>query len=109
MADQKALNLIQEDKPLEFNNYVESLGGAVDLTDAHLRSFDLRKYNLSKADMTNAYMRAVDLRGLDLRGAQLNGASLAEAKVSGVFFPANIEPTEIGMSLLHGIRLHQGR
>ena len=41
MADQRALELIQEERFLEFNNYVESLGGTVDLSGAHLRAFEV--------------------------------------------------------------------
>jgi len=106
MADERALTLIQEDKHLQFNAYVEQLpDGRVDLSDAHLRSYDLRKFNLSKANLSNAYMRAVDLRGQDLSQCLMNGASLAEAKVSGVAFPVNLSPQEIMMSLQHGTRL----
>lgn len=108
MADEKALKLIQEDKHLDFNQYVENLE-IVDLAGAHLRSYDLRKFNLSKANLTDAYMRATDLRGLDLRNAMFYGASLAEAKVSGAFFPENIPANEIMMSLQHGTRLRQGK
>lgn len=108
MADQHALSLIQEERFLEFNNYVESKGGSVDLTGAHLRAYDLRKCNFKKADLRGAYMRSCDLRSCDLSESQLDGASMKEAKVSGVLFPRNITASEISMSLMHGTRIREG-
>jgi len=108
MADEKALALIQEDQLEAFNKYVESNGGAVDLSNAHLRAYDLRKYRLRKANLTGTYMRATDLRSVDLSEATLDGASIKEAKVSGVLFPRNLSPQEIMLSLVYGTRLRTG-
>lgn len=105
MSDQRALELLQEERFLEFNNYVESRGGEVDLSGAHLRAYDLRKCNLKKANLQNAYMRSSDIRSVDLSEARLDGASLKEAKVSGTLFPRNLRAEEIMMSLEHGTRL----
>ncbi len=105
MADSRALNLVQEEKFVEFNNLVDAQGGKVDLTGAHLRGYDLRKCKLAKADLTGAYMRSADLRSLDLSEAKLEGASIKEAKVSGTLFPRNLAPDEIRISLEHGTRL----
>lgn len=105
MADPHALNLIQEEKFVEFNNLVERAGGEVDLTGAHLRGYDMRKCKLRKADLTGAYLRSSDLRSIDLSEAKLDGASIKEAKVSGVLFPRNLPPEEIRLSLDFGTRL----
>lgn len=105
MADQRALDLVQEERHLEFNNLVESTGGQVDLSNAHLRGYDLRKFKLGQANLSGAYLRSSDLRGLDLSKANLEGASIREAKVSGVLFPCNLTPEEINLSLVHGTRL----
>ncbi|WP_373532663.1 pentapeptide repeat-containing protein [Vampirovibrio sp.] len=105
MADPHALNLIQEEKFLEFNNFVDSLGGQVDLTGAHLRGYDLRKCKLQKADLTGAYLRSADLRSVDLSEAKLDGASMKEARVSGVLFPRELSAQEIQLSLASGTRL----
>lgn len=105
MADTHALNLIQEERFLEFNNFIEATGGVVDLTNAHLRGYDLRKCKLQKADLTGAYLRSADLRSLDLSEAKLDGASLKEAKVSGTLFPRNLPPDELRLSLEYGTRL----
>ncbi len=108
MADAKALELIQEEKAKEYNAYVESLGGSVDLTNAHLRGYDLRKYNLKSADLTGAYLRSSDLRGQDLSMAKLNGASLRDAKVSGVLFSREQSADELTLSLVYGTRIREG-
>lgn len=105
MADPRALNLVQEDRPLDFNRLVESQGGMVDLSGAMFRGYDLRKFNLCQANLSDCYLRSADLRGLDLSKADLHGASLKDAKVSGVLFPANISAEEIRLSLEYGIRL----
>ncbi len=105
MADPHALNLIQEEKFVEFNNLVERSGGEVDLTGAHLRGYDMRKCKLRKANLTGAYLRSSDLRSVDLSEAKLDGASIKEAKVSGVLFPRNLSSEEIRLSLEFGTRL----
>jgi len=105
MADPRALNLIQEERILEFNNLMEASNGVVDLTGAHLRGYDLRKCKLRKADLTGAYLRSADLRSVDLSEAKLDGASIKEAKVSGTLFPRNLSPAEISLSLEYGTRL----
>ena len=87
-----------------FNRYA-SEADVVDLADADLRGLDLRKVDLRKVVLHGAYLREVDLRGQDLRGLDLEGCSLRCAKVSGAYFPANVRPEEILMSLQHGTRI----
>lgn len=105
MADPRALALVQEDKPLEFNKLIESLQGEVDLSGGQFRGYDLRKFNLQRANLSNGYLRNADLRGLDLSQAQLAGASIKDAKISGTLFPHNLSPDEIRLSLEFGTRL----
>lgn len=109
MADPRAVELIQEEKFDRFNALVESQSGRVDLSGAHLRSYDLRKCHLTKADLSNAYLRTTDLRGLDLSTSNLTGASIKEAKISGVLFPPNLSPMEIMLSVQYGTRLRPDR
>ena len=45
-----------------------------------------------------------DLLRASLTRADLRGASLHEARISGVFFPANLAPEEIRLSVLLGTR-----
>lgn len=105
MADSHALNLIQEERFLEFNNLVDSTAGPVDLSGAHLRGYDLRKCKLKTANLAGAYLRSTDLRSVDLSEANLEGASMKEAKVSGVLFPRELSAEEIRLSLTYGTRL----
>ena len=69
------------------------------------RGSDLRGLDARKLDLRDAYFRDADLRGIDFREALLEGASLASAKVSGAFFPDNVAPEEIRLSIELGTRL----
>lgn len=77
----------------------------VDLANADLRSVDLRKVDLTKVVLRGAYLKEADLRGQDLRQHDLEGCSLRHAKVGGVYFPENLRPDELLMSLNFGTRL----
>lgn len=81
----------------------------VDFSDANLRSVDLRKADLEKVILRGAYLRDADLRGCDLRHMDLEGSSFHNAKVAGAYFPANVSPEEIQMSLEHGTRIRVER
>ncbi|MBY0449280.1 MAG: pentapeptide repeat-containing protein [Cyanobacteria bacterium] len=105
MVDTSAYELIQEDRPHDFNRWVETHEGIVDLTGVHLRGYDLRAFNLATANLTNAYMRAADIRGLDLTAANLEGVSIKDAKISGTLFPRNVSAQEIQLSWEHGTRI----
>lgn len=105
MADSKALTLVQEDRPLDFNRLAEASPKGLDLTNAHFRGYDLRKFNLNRANLSGCYLKNADIRGLDLSLSNLEGASLKDAKVSGVLFPKSIAPEEIRLSLVYGTRL----
>jgi uncharacterized protein YjbI with pentapeptide repeats len=95
---------LQEDRVDAFN-IARDEGKATDLTGAKFRSFDLRGANLNGLDLSDAYFKNADIRGADLRDCKLDGCSFLNAKISGVYFPSNISPEEITMSLLHGTRL----
>jgi len=77
----------------------------VDFTGADLRSTDLRNADLRKVILRDCYLRDADLRGCDLRHMDLSGVSLHGAKLSGTYFPANLAPDEIRMSVDFGTRL----
>ncbi len=61
--------------------------------------------NARGLDFSSAYFRNCDLSGIDFRETNLEGASLLDAKVSGVYFPDELDPEEIRLSLDHGTRL----
>src|SRR5690349_1897151 len=107
MSDPRALTLVQEDRPLDFNRIIEAQGGQVDLSGGQFRGYDLRKFNLQKANLENAYLRNADLRGLDLTQTRMRGASIKDAHVSGTMFPLDIPAQELLLSLEHGTRLRQ--
>jgi uncharacterized protein YjbI with pentapeptide repeats len=60
----------------------------------------------SKAGETSD-LRGCDFRGIDLRGCRLEGASLHAAHVSGAYFPLQLAPEEIEMSVRLGTRMRQ--
>ena len=89
----------------EFNRHVAG-SKQVDLSNADLRGVDFRGVaEIGKLNVRGAYLRNADLRGLDLRGWDMEGCSLYHAQVSGTFFPVNLSPEEIVMSLEHGTRM----
>ncbi|MFT6891870.1 MAG: hypothetical protein ACJASY_003929, partial [Halioglobus sp.] len=49
--------------------------------------------------------RNCDLSGIDFRQTNLEGASILDAKVSGAYFPAELDAAEIRLSLETGTRL----
>ena len=61
--------------------------------------------NARGLDFSSAYFRNCDLSGIDFRETNLEGASFLDAKVSGVYFPDELSPEEIRLSLDHGTRL----
>lgn len=77
----------------------------VDYSGCNLRGVDFRHVDLRKFTLRDAYLRDTDLRGCDLRHLDLSGASLHNAKISGTYFPYDISPAELRMSLRHGTRL----
>ena len=56
-------------------------------------------------DFSDCYFRQSDLRGIDFSQSNLKGASINACKISGVLFPAELSPSEIELSLLHGTRM----
>ena len=65
--------------------------------------------NARGLDFSSAYFRNCDLSGIDFRETNLEGASLLDAKVSGVYFPDELSPEEIRLSLDHGARLRYNK
>ncbi len=102
--DDPLYQLLMDEKIDEFNA-ARAAGKTVDLNGALLRGIDLRKLNADGLDLSNAYLRYADLRGVDLRNTKLEGASLCEAKISGAYFPKELKPEEIRLSVDRGIRL----
>jgi len=76
-----------------------------ELRSGDYRGRDLRNMNADGLDFSGAYFRNSDLSGIDFRNTNLEGASLLDAKLSGTYFPAELGPEEIRLSLDTGTRL----
>ena len=96
--------LLREGRVEDFNRRKAS-GERCDLRNCHFRGLDLRALDPTGLDLSGAYLRQADLRGLNLSKTRLEGASLHAAHVSGVLFPAELEATEIEMSVRLGTRM----
>lgn len=77
----------------------------VDFTGADLRGVDFRNADVSKLILRDGYLRDADLRGCDMRKVDLAGVSIHSAKISGTYFPYEIDAAEIQLSLKQGTRL----
>ena len=76
-----------------------------ELKNGDYRGRDLRRMNADGLDFSSAYFRNSDLSGIDFRNTNLEGASLLDCKLSGVYFPSELSPDEIRLSLDTGTRL----
>lgn len=97
-------SLLQDEKIKEFNEQ-RVKGETCDFSEGHFRGLDLRGISADGLNFSNAYFRAADLRGVDLSNANIEGASFADAKISGVYFPKQVSPEEIRLSVDKGIRI----
>ena len=87
-----------------FNEQRDTLDNS-ELKSGDYRGRDLRNMNASGLDFSNSYFRNSDLSGIDFRHTNLEGASLLDAKLSGTYFPNELDATEIRLSLDTGTRL----
>jgi uncharacterized protein YjbI with pentapeptide repeats len=95
--------LILEEAFEEFNRRCKGKG--CELKDLDFRSQDLRQVNTEGIDFSGCYFRLADLRGLNMSTCCLEGASIHGAKISGVYFPPDLSPEEIRLSLEFGTRM----
>jgi hypothetical protein len=102
--DHPMYNLLREGHIREFNRRRQG-GEVCDLRGADLRHTDLRGLDARGLNMQDCYLRQADLRGLDLSETDLRGASINGARISGVYFPSELSPEEINLSLQHGTRM----
>jgi|TARA_R110001583_G_scaffold36074_1_gene119016 uncharacterized protein YjbI with pentapeptide repeats len=104
ISDDPLYQLLRNDDVTGFNQ-ARSEGQPCNLEGCDLRGIDLRNLIISGMSLENTYFRGADLRGIDFRGCNLEGASLADAKISGCYFPAELSPEEIQLSVTMGTRL----
>ncbi len=96
--------LLRNEDIKSFNEQRDTLDTS-ELRSGDYRGRDLRNMNADGLDFSNSYFRNSDLRGIDFRETNLEGASLIDAKVSGTYFPEELTPEEIRLSLDTGTRL----
>ena len=77
----------------------------LDFRGCNFRGIDLRGADVAGVDFSDAYFRGADLRGVDFRESRLEGASIAAALISRCYFPDELSPEEITLSLEKGTRL----
>ena len=102
--DNPMYQLLRDEKIEEFNQR-KATGEAVVLQHCDFRGLDLRNMDASGIDFTGSYFRQADLRGIDFSRSILRECSINGAKVSGVYFPPELMPEEINMSISHGTRM----
>jgi uncharacterized protein YjbI with pentapeptide repeats len=108
LPDGEMFRLLRDENIQEFNKR-RAEGEDANLVNVNLRGLDLRGMNADGLNLQDAYFRNTDLRGIDFRTANIEGASLCQAKISGCFFPHQLGPEEIRLSLEFGTRLRYGR
>lgn len=99
-----AFNHLHANEIDKFHKAIKDLD-SVDFANTSLRGADFRTTDLSRVVIQGAYLMGADLRGVDLRHHDLEGTSLHNALISGVYFPNNVTPSEIIMSVEHGTRI----
>lgn len=108
ISDDPLYLLLRNEQIREFNEQRETLEKSR-LKSGDYRGRDLRNMNAAGLDFSDSYFRNSDLRGIDFRQTNLEGASLIDAKVSGTYFPDELSPEEIRLSLDTGTRLRYCR
>jgi uncharacterized protein YjbI with pentapeptide repeats len=96
--------LLREGKVDAFNQE-KAQGKTCDLTNCDFHGMDLRGIDADGLDFSGSYFRQADLRGIDFSKAKLQGASIHNARIAGVYFPADLAADEIQLSLVHGTRM----
>ena len=108
VSDDPMYRLLRDGEIKEFN--ARKAGGQ----SARLRGCDfsgmvLKGMDADGLDLQDGFFHDTDLRGVDLRKANLQGASIHGARIAGVYFPAELSPEGIELSLEHGTRLRYRR
>ncbi len=104
IIDDPMYQLLREGQ-IEVFNLRREAGDPCDLRGTDLRGLDLRGLDAKGLDLSDCYLRQADIRGVDFSHSRLEGASIAGAKISGTYFPIELSPEEITLSLLHGTRM----
>ena len=104
ISDNPLYQLLRQENIKEFNERRRQLDTS-GLKSGDYRGRDLRNMNADGLDFSDAYFRNTNLKGIDFRNTNLEGASIINAQVSGCYFPSELTPDEIRLSLEIGTRL----
>ncbi|NVJ61622.1 MAG: pentapeptide repeat-containing protein [Gammaproteobacteria bacterium] len=104
IIDNPFYQMLRNEQVAQFNEQRASVD-TLDFSNCDFRGLDLRGLNADGINFSGAYFRGADLRGIDFAQANLRGASLASAQVSGCYFPAQLNPNEIELSISRGTRM----
>ena len=105
IIDDPLYQLLRAENIDEFNQRKRARTELPSFEYCDFRGLYLRGMDASGLNLRNAYFRGADLRGIDFRQAHLEGASIAGTKISGCYFPDELNADEIVMSLNHGTRM----
>ncbi|WP_144395365.1 pentapeptide repeat-containing protein [Pleionea sediminis] len=104
IIDDPLYQLLRNEQVDDFNKQRKSLD-TLDFSNCDFRGLDLRGLDASGISFSGAYFRGADLRGIDFTQSNLRGASLASSQVSGCYFPMELAPEEIELSISRGTRM----
>ena len=102
--DKDAFHHLHSNDIEKFHNAITGVK-MVDFSYTSLRGVDFRRVDVRRIKLRGAYLRGADLRGVDLRYHDLEGTSLHNSLISGGYFPNNLSPDEITMSVELGTRM----
>ena len=101
--------LLHKERVASFNEKLVASKEKITFEGLTFRGLDLRGMEPGNTSFKNCYFRQSDLRGIDFSQSNLEGASIIGAKISGVYFPKELNASEIEMSLSHGTRMRYSK
>ncbi|MFT5481891.1 MAG: hypothetical protein ACI9GW_000536 [Halieaceae bacterium] len=108
ISEDPLYQMLRNELIAEFNVARETIDTS-NLRSGDYRGRDLRNLNADGLDFSDSYFRNSELKGIDFRNTNLEGASIIDAKISGCYFPDQLSPEEIRLSLETGTRLRYRR
>jgi uncharacterized protein YjbI with pentapeptide repeats len=108
ISEDPLYQMLRNELIAEFNVARETVD-ITNLRSGDYRGRDLRNLNADGLDFSDSYFRNSELKGIDFRNTNLEGASIIDAKISGCYFPDQLSPEEIRLSLETGTRLRYRR
>jgi uncharacterized protein YjbI with pentapeptide repeats len=100
--------LLRNSEIEEFNRQVAA-GETCDLTHCDFRQVDLRGLKAGGLDFSGSYFCQADLRNIDFSMSRLEGASIHGAHIAGAYFPLELRPEEVSLSLCYGTRMRYAK